>query len=136
MLAGVPFEVETFDKMSSGFGDLVPFEFSKLPFVPQRVFVVSGVAVGERRGVHAHRACHQLLIAVSGEIKVELTDGTGTHNVTLKEPNRALHIPPMVWASQTYQVSGSVLLVFASLPYSRADYIEDFDTFIREVPRG
>lgn len=96
-----------------------------LPFCPRRVFIVSRSPAGTERGGHAHRSCHQLLIATAGEIVVEYDDDEGTGTATLTLATAGLHIPPLVWAKQTYVTDGSSLLVLASHEYDVDDYVDD-----------
>ena len=50
-------------------GSLVVAEHLKqLPFSVERVFFQSQVPAGDKRGMHAHRACHQVLVCVSGAV--------------------------------------------------------------------
>jgi hypothetical protein len=118
-----------FPSLSSGFGNLVPIEFGSLPFTPTRVFNVTDVPPGEERGLHAHRLCHQLLIAMSGDVLVSVSDGASSREFLLDNPREGLHVPPLIWASQSYLFRHSALTVLASHPYSRDDYIEDFKDF-------
>lgn len=120
----------TFPALSSGFGILVPLEFELLPFTPTRTFTVAEVPIGKERGIHAHHLCHQLLVALSGEVLVSVSDGESSREFLLDSPEKGLHIPPLIWASQKYLRSESLLYVLASQPYSRSDYIEDFEDFI------
>jgi len=118
--------------LSSGLGSLVPFEFSSLPFTPERAFTVGEVPVGQERGLHAHRLCHQMLIAVSGNVLVSVNDGEASREFLLGDPASALYIPPLIWSGQKYLERTSRLFVLASHPYSREDYIEDFTEFETE----
>jgi len=103
----------------------------KLPFIPQRVFVVFGVKSAEVRGEHAHRSLHQFLVCVAGTCHVILDDGNGNRvEVALDQPNLGLHIPPMVWATQYKHTADAVLLVLASGKYDSSEYIRDYDEFI------
>lgn len=106
-----------------------------LPFAPRRVFSVFGVRSREIRGEHAHRKCHQLLICVAGSVSVMVDDGRRRDTVLLDKPNLALHVPPMVWASQYHYSPDATLLVLASDPYDAADYIRDYDLFAEEVAK-
>jgi acetyltransferase-like isoleucine patch superfamily enzyme len=111
-------------------GELSPMEFgSDLPFLPQRSFVVYGVPTADVRGSHAHKLCHQFLIAIHGKVTVTLNDGAQSDEVTLGEPTVGLWLPPMVWATQRQFEAGTKLLVFASLPYDPDDYIRDYQAF-------
>ncbi|HSK50526.1 MAG TPA: WxcM-like domain-containing protein [Solirubrobacterales bacterium] len=105
-----------------------------LPFTPQRWFLVYHVPSREIRGAHAHRACHQYLICVSGSIAVAVDDGERRAEVVLDEPTVGLYVPPLVWASQYRYEDRSVLLVFASHPYDSDDYIREYDAFLAEAP--
>lgn len=97
----------------------------EVPFVPVRVFIVTQSPSGTERGGHAHRACHQLLIAIAGTVVVEYDDEAGTGSVTLSDATTGLHIPPLAWAKQTYATEGASLVVLASHSYDADDYIDD-----------
>jgi hypothetical protein len=105
-------------------GSLLPFEFSGLPFVPRRIFVVDQVPAGTCRGAHAHRSARQLLVCLAGRIEVELRDGDSVESVTLDDSRHGLLIEPGVWAAQTYLDTGSVLLVLSDESYDEAAYLE------------
>jgi UDP-2-acetamido-3-amino-2,3-dideoxy-glucuronate N-acetyltransferase len=113
-------------------GSLVVSEIGEtLPFVPQRFFVVHRVPSAEVRGEHAHVACHQFLICISGSVIVLVDDGTHRAQVTLDSPGLGLYVPPMLWGTQYSYSANAALAVLASLPYAAADYIRDYDEFIR-----
>jgi UDP-2-acetamido-3-amino-2,3-dideoxy-glucuronate N-acetyltransferase len=115
-------------------GSLVAGEVDQgLPFAPQRYFMVFDVPGADVRGEHAHRACHQLLICVSGEVHVVADDGEHRQEFVLDHQGRALHLPPMTWGIQYRYAPGTTLLVLASHAYDAADYIRDYDEFLREV---
>lgn len=95
------------------------------PFTPIRFFIVTNSPSGVERGGHAHRQCHQLLIATVGSVRVEFDDLNGTDTVTLDSPSSGLYIPPLVWAKQTYREEGASLVVLASHHYDATDYIDD-----------
>ncbi len=107
-----------------------------LPFVPRRIFTVFNVPSREIRGEHAHRTLHQLLMCVSGSVSVMVDDGTARDTVVLDRPGKALHIPPMVWASQYHYSPDAVLVVLASDVYDAADYIREYEQFITEAAAG
>lgn len=109
-------------------GLLVPVEHKELPFVPQRTFVVCNVPVRTERGNHAHYKCRQFAVVVAGMIKFDLDDGKNEQSVILKAGESIL-IEKMIWDSQTFVTPGAVLLVFCSIPYSKDDYITDYETF-------
>jgi dTDP-4-dehydrorhamnose 3,5-epimerase-like enzyme len=105
-------------------GLLTPFEFAALPFIPNRAFIVHDVPAGARRGGHAHQREKQRLVCLAGRIGVRLVAGKDDENIILDSPGRALFIDSGVWAEQQYLDPGSCLLVLASEPYDRRDYID------------
>ena len=102
-----------------------------IPFEIKRVFYSYDIPGGESRGAHAHKECHQLLIAASGSFEVVLDDGVNRRTVLLNRPFYGLHVPPGIWAEEQGFSSGSICLVLASHPYEDADYIRDYDTFLK-----
>ena len=101
-----------------------------IPFEVKRVFYIYDIPGGEDRGAHAHKDCHQFLIAVSGSFEVEMDDGTNKRTITLNRPYYGLHIPPGIWAAEKGFSSGAVCLVLASHKYDEKDYIRDYSNFL------
>ena len=113
-------------------GSLSAGEFvAQIPFAPQRYFLVFDVPGKEVRGEHAHRQCHQFLVCVRGSLSVVVDDGASSEEVVLDAPNVGLYVPPMIWAVQYHYSADAMLLVFASDHYDPADYIRDYDEFVR-----
>ena len=104
--------------------DILPFEF-------KRVFYLYDIPGGESRGAHAHKACHQFLIAASGAFEVLLDDGSVKRQVQINRPYYGLHIPPGIWAQEVNFSSGAICLVLASHTYDEKDYIRDYKIFQR-----
>jgi UDP-2-acetamido-3-amino-2,3-dideoxy-glucuronate N-acetyltransferase len=102
-----------------------------LPFVPMRFFSVFDVGEGQKRGGHAHSTVHQLLICVKGSCLVSLDDGEARDQIWLDRPDLALYIPPNIWATQERFSKDGVLVVLASEVYDPAEYIKDYDEFLR-----
>jgi len=100
-----------------------------LPFSIERVFYIYDIPGGEDRGAHAHKACHQFIIAASGSFEIELDDGTNKRTVILNRPYYGLHIPPGIWAAEKAFSSGAICLVLASDKFSEEDYIRDYNNF-------
>ena len=101
-----------------------------VPFPVNRVFYSYDIPGGEDRGAHAHKKCHQFLIAASGSFEVSLDDGTNKRTVLLNRPFWGLHVPPGIWASEQGFSSGSICLVLASEGYSEDDYIRNYDDYL------
>jgi UDP-2-acetamido-3-amino-2,3-dideoxy-glucuronate N-acetyltransferase len=113
-------------------GNLSVGEFERqIPFKAERYFLVYDVPTAETRGEHAHRECHQFLLAIKGTVHVVADDGKNREEFVLDKPNLGLHLPPMTWGIQYRYSSDAVLLVFASHYYDAADYIRNYDDFVR-----
>jgi len=104
-----------------------------VPFPIRRVFYSYDIPGGEDRGAHAHKECHQFIIAASGAFEVVLDDGHTKRTVSLNRPFQGLHVPPGIWASEQGFSSGSICLVLASHGYSEDDYIRDYDEYLEYV---
>ena len=100
-----------------------------MPFDTKRIFYLYDIPGGESRGAHAHKECHQLIIATSGSFEVKLEDGKNKLIVLLNQPNRGLHIPPGIWASEINFSGGAICLVLASHAYNEKDYIRNYSEF-------
>lgn len=102
-------------------------------FDVQRYFLVFDVPSAETRGAHAHHECHQFLVCVSGKMAVMADDGRTRQEFILDRPNIGIHLPPMTWGVQYKYSADAVLLVLASHHYAAADYIRDYDEFLRLI---
>lgn len=101
-----------------------------LPFDIKRVFYSYDIPGGESRGAHAHKECHQFLVAASGAFEVLLDDGVNKRTVLLNRPFYGLHVPPGIWAAEQGFSSGAICLVLASHGYNMDDYIRDYKDFL------
>jgi len=111
-------------------GNLTPVHNKvEIPFEVKRIFYLYDIPGGESRGAHAHKECHQFLIAASGSFEVLLDDGKTKRLIQLNRPNIGLHIPPGIWASEVNFSSGSICLVLASHLYNEKDYIRDYNQY-------
>ena len=107
------------------------YENVHVPFPINRVFYSYDIPGGEDRGAHAHKECHQFLIAASGSFEVVLDDGVNKRTVLLNRPFWGLHVPPGIWASEQGFSSGSICLVLASHGYDADDYIRNYDDYLQ-----
>lgn len=119
------------DKHHHDKGNISVIENGKsIPFEVNRVFYLYDIPGGEERGAHAHKNCHQFLIAASGAFEIVLNDGETKRTVTLNRPYFGLHIPPGIWAWEMGFSSGSVCLVLASHLYDPNDYIREYTEYL------
>ena len=103
----------------------------ELPFQFKRILYLYDNPGGESRGAHAHKRCHQFLVAASGSFEVLLDDGRTQRMVQLNRPYFGLHILPGIWASEMNFSSGSICLVHTSECYSEDDYIRGYQEFLQ-----
>ena len=106
---------------------------SEIPFDIKRVFYLYDIPGGESRGAHAHKECHQFLIAASGAFQVLLDDGKVQRQIELNRSNIGLHILPGIWASEVNFSSGSICLVLTSHEFDEKDYIRDYKEFTKSI---
>ncbi len=99
-------------------------------FEVKRVFYIYDIPSNEDRGAHAHKECHQLLVAVTGAFEVEVFDGYQKTKFLLNQPNLGLYIPSGIWASEVNFSGGGICLVLASHEYQESDYIRDINEYM------
>jgi len=115
-------------------GQLVAIEGQQdIPFEVKRVFYIYGAQPDLPRGQHSHHQTRQYLIAVNGSCKVTLDDGKQKITYDLNQPNIGLLQDALVWGTMHDFTPDCVLLVLASEHYDEADYIRDYDDFLKVV---
>ncbi len=118
-------------KIGNRGGNITPIQSNvEVPFHVNRVFYLYDVPGGESRGAHAHKKCHQFLIAAGGGFEVLLDDGKTKRQILLNRPYFGLHIPPGIWSAEVNFSSGSICLVLASHNYDVEDYIRNYDEYL------
>ena len=116
-------------------GFLIPLEREyNLPFEVKRIFYTYGVSSENNRGAHAYYNTEQILICVSGSLKIKCFDGENEEVCILNKSDEALYISPLIWRTTFEHSTDAVLLVLSSLEYNGDDYIRDYDKFI-EITR-
>lgn len=101
-----------------------------LPFKIERVYYLHHVPSEGLRGAHAHKELWQLMIPMAGEFKVLLDDGANPLEFELNDCRTGLLIPPGYWRDLSEFSTDGICVVLASLAYSEADYIRDYDEFV------
>ncbi|MGH8599019.1 MAG: sugar 3,4-ketoisomerase [Burkholderiales bacterium] len=118
-------------------GALIALEPERnVPFPIRRVYYLFGTKAGVHRGQHAHRHLNQLAITLRGSVTFLLDDGSGPERIVLDDPTRGLVLRRMVWRDLYDFSEDCVLMVLADQLYDPADYITDYDEFLREVSDG
>lgn len=104
-----------------------------IPFDIKRTYHIYDVPGGSERGAHAHRGLRQFIMAMSGSFDVTLDNGSRSETFQLNRSYYGIYVPPMHWRVIDNFSSGAVCLVLASEHYDEADYIRDYEEFLREV---
>jgi len=121
----------TLPRHSERSGSLTSLENSKdIPFDVKRIFYLYDIPGGENRGGHAHKQCHQMLVAASGAFDVKVADGKNEKIYRLDRPYYGLHVPPGVWAEELNFSSGSICLVLTSHEFDESDYWRSYDKYL------
>lgn len=114
-------------------GNLVALEKDvNLPFEIKRVYYIWGTAEKVVRGKHAHRKLEQVIVCISGSCDFVLDNGQERVTVHLNSPSQGLYIKHNIWREFTNFSPDCVVMVLASEHYDEADYIRNYETFIKD----
>jgi hypothetical protein len=122
-----------FPKIHDPRGNLTFLEGGRhVPFAIRRAYWIYGVPGGEKRGGHAYRQLHEVIVALSGSFEVHLDDGTRRRTHLLSRGYMGLYVPSMIWRELEGFSTNAVCLILASEPYSEHDYIRDHQEYLAE----
>lgn len=108
---------------STQFAENIPFEI-------KRVFWTQATPPEIERGHHANLATEEVLVALSGSIKVLTDTGREKQEFELTHPQQGLYIPAMCWTELRFS-EGATALCLTSTDFSEADYIRDYNRFLQ-----
>ena len=109
-------------------------EFKHIPFKIERTYWIYDVPGGEKRGGHAYRENEEFIVALSGSFDVVLTDTNGnTKRYSLNRSYFGLYVPKGWWRQMENFSTNALALVLASTPYTKEDYIYDYQEFKRNA---
>lgn len=100
-----------------------------LPFEIKRIYYISKVPEGVRRGFHAHKELKQLIFCPYGRIQLILENKNGREEIELSDPSIGVIIDQCTWREMLWLQKDSVLCVAASDYYDVEDYIRDYDSY-------
>lgn len=128
------YKILEFDDLGDERGNLVVVEGEQdIPFEIKRVFYIYGSDSEVVRGQHANRNSEFVLINVSGTSKVRVDNGFEEEIIELNRPRMGLYLPTMLWKDMYDFSEDSVLLVLANTHYDGAEYIRNYDEYVKEV---
>lgn len=117
-----------------GAGELSFFEnLHDIPFKIRRIYYISKVPEGVRRGFHAHKNLKQLLFCPYGRIQIILENKNGREEIELSDPSIGIVIEEPTWREMVWLQKESVLCVAASEYYEESDYIRNYEEFTEFV---
>lgn len=115
-------------------GELSFFEATHdVPFMFKRMYYISKVPEGMRRGFHAHKELKQLLFCPYGKIQLILENGKVREEIELSDPSIGVVIEKPTWREMLWMQKDSVLCVAASDYYRADDYIRNYDEFLEFI---
>lgn len=117
-------------------GELSFFESNyDVDFDIKRIYYISKVPEGVRRGFHAHRNLKQLLFCPYGRIQLILENEDSREEIELSDPSIGVVIDKPIWREMLWMQKDSVLCIAASEYYSPEDYIRDYDEFKKYISK-
>ena len=123
-----------FNELGDERGKLVVIEGGiSIPFNIKRVFYIYGSDSNVVRGKHANKKSEFVLINVSGNCKIRVTDGCEERIINLDRPMMGIYIPRMIWKDMYEFSSDSILLVLASTHYDADEYIKNYEDYLMAI---
>ncbi len=124
----------SFKSLGDDRGSLVALEENNnVPFEIKRLYYIFNTKQGVARGFHAHKQLKQLAVCVSGSCRIILDNGKQKEEIVLDNPETGLIIEDLIWHEMHDFSADCVLLVLANDFYDEADYIRDYDEFLKKI---
>ncbi len=111
-------------------------QLNHIPFEIKRTYWIYDVPGGENRGGHAFKQNQEFIVALSGAFDVIVDDGKEKKVFNMNRSYYGLYIPVGLWREMTNFSTNSLALEFGSIHYNRADYIEDYNEFLKMKANG
>lgn len=130
-MSATPYLIHFTETGSNDFGFIASTQQAQnIPFKIKRAFWTYGTPAGVLRGQHANKATEEVLVAVTGSIKVETDNGRNKQTFVLDNPVTGLYLPAMCWTDLHF-APGTVAVCLTSTDFEESDYIRDYATFKR-----
>ncbi len=104
-------------------------QMKHIPFEIKRSYWIYDVPGGEFRGGHAYIENQEFIVALSGSFDVVLNDGKVQKTYPLNRSYYGLYVPCGIWREMNNFSTNSLALILASTPFTRQDYVYDFEEF-------
>ena len=109
---------------------LASLEFSSLPFAPKRIYWIQDFTPQAVRGNHSHKELTQIFIMLSGQLTLEVFEGTKSNKYEISRLSPPLIVPPGTWRIMSNASADALLFVLADRPYEEKDYIRDWNEYL------
>ena len=106
-------------------------QLNHIPFEIKRTYWIYDVPGGEERGGHAFKGNKEFIVALSGSFDVVVDDGVNKETFSLNRSYYGLYIPQGLWRTIENFSTNSLALEFGSMHYDVADYIYDYDDYLK-----
>jgi len=117
-----------FPKIEDARGNLTFIESEEhVPFKVERVFWTYDVPGGQIRGGHAYSSNEEVIIALSGSFDVVIEMDGDRKVYSLNRSYYGLYVPALTWRHLENFSTNAVAFTMASEPYSKKDYVRDFN---------
>ncbi len=103
-----------------------------IPFAIKRMFWITDVPYGAKRGGHSHSTCMEMVCCVKGWFSLLLDNGRERCSFFMDTPTRGVIIPAGVWCTLEDFSEDCVVVVCASEEYSREGYTWDYEEFLQK----
>ncbi len=126
------YEILSFPEFVDARGSLVPFEFDALPFIPQRIYLVTATE-GSVRGGHAHIVEEEIFLVTNGSVTLLVNDGTGNQEIILDSQKKGVLVRTGCWHELKDFSSDAVVLALSSTKYlpGEGNYVTDKGAFLQ-----
>lgn len=110
-------------------------EFKQIPFKIERTYWIYDVPGGQIRGGHAFKEQQELIVALTGSFDVVVDDGKVKQTFSLNRSYYGLYIPAGIWRQMQNFSTNSLALVLSSTVFDKADYIREYNDFLKHIGR-
>ena len=100
-----------------------------VPFEIKRIFYMHRITA-DRAG-HSHMETDQVVIAIGGKFRMDLSDGTCTQTYELNDPTRGVYVPRMIFIKLYNFSPDAVCLVLANTHYDMSKSIRTWDDYLK-----
>jgi len=115
-------------------GTLTSIESAQdIPFEVKRLFYMHHIVAD--RGGHSHFETDQVIIAISGNFKVDIHDGVNIQTFVLDDCTKGLYVPRRLFTSLYQFDTAAVCLVLASTHYERNQSQRNWEDFLEMKKR-